>query len=274
MNKGRIMLALLAALGIAALSTLFIGHKLQKKSAPTVPEVKYVVAAKPIAAGEVLKAASLKEVAWPKNIPIQGGFRNVSHLKGRTTIYPVAAGAPVLNADLAAPGSGLGIGAHIPSGMRAVALRTNDVVAVGGFIYPGSHVDVLVTYQPQNQPTSITAIVLQDAKVLATGQKTEPNPNGKPMHVDIVTLLLTPEQAEKAVLASAKGEIHFVLRNGMDKKDVSVPPVDLAELVSSFVPHTAPRHLRHRRLLRRAKPKPKRYAVETILGNRTTKTYF
>lgn len=274
MNNRRMVIALVTALAISGACTLMIGSRLGKKTAPvTVAKVTYIIAAKPIAAGEVIQAASLKQVAWPQSIPLQGGFQNMASVTGRAALYPVAAGEPVLSTDLAEPGSGLGIATRIPEGMRAVALRTNDVVAVGGFIYPGSHVDVLVTYGVTNGSIPVTAVVLQDVAVLATGQKTEPDPKGKPTNVDIVTLLLTPAQAERAVLASEKGAIHFVLRNGADQQQVKTPPINLAQLAG--MPGSGTDSQRGNRLHDQTRnPKRAPYTVETILGNRTETTSF
>jgi pilus assembly protein CpaB len=271
MNNRRMLTALVAALAISGVCTVLIGRHLGKKRVATpVAEVTYIVAAKPIAAGEVIQAASLKQVAWPGSLPLQGGIQSMAGVTGRAALYPVAAGEPLLSADLAAPGSGLGIATRIPPGMRAVALRTNDVVAVGGFIYPGSHVDVLVTFGVTNNSVPVTAVVLQDVEVLATGQQTEPDPKGKPTSVDIVTLLLTPEQAERAVLASEKGAIHIVLRNGADRQQVNTPPINLEELAA--LPDTTSR--RRRAAVLHASPKPKRYTVVTILGNHTETSSF
>lgn len=270
MNR-RLVVALAAALVISGLFTLLLSHKMAKKPAPSAPGVEYVVAAGPIAAGEVIQPASLKESPWPANSPVQGGFTTTTGLTGRTAAYPIAAGEPVLSTDLATPGSGLGIAAHIPTGMRAIALRTDDVVAVGGFIYPGAHVDVLVTYHPVNNAAPVTATVLQDVLVLATGQKTAPDPKGKPTSVNIVTLLLTPEQAEQAVLAGSQGSIHFVMRNGVDQKKVQASPISLAQLAD--FPNAGQKS--YRTLPARPHPvKPKPYTVETILGNRTETTSF
>lgn len=273
MNSRRMMLAMLAALVISGACTFLLSRRMTKKPAPSTTGLHYLVATKPIAAGEQIEAASVKPVSWPQSSPLLGGFQSAAGLDGRTAIYPIAAGEPILNADLAAPGSGLGIAAHIPNGMRAVALRTDDVVAVGGFIYPGSHVDVMVTYTLTNNSATMTAIALEDVAVLATGQKTEPDPKGKPTSVNIVTLLLTPQQAEKAVLASAKGSIHFVLRNGADKKQVATPPVDLAQLVDLSKLNGSSRRTGHAHP-RPVPTKPAPYTVETILGNHTEKSSF
>jgi pilus assembly protein CpaB len=274
MNNRRMVVALVAALAISGACTLLIGRRLGKRpAAVAVAKVTYIVAARPIAAGEVIEAAALKQVDWPRSMPIQGGFQSMAPVTGRAALYPVAEGEPVLSADLAQPGTGLGLATRIPEGMRAVALRTNDVVAVGGFIYPGSHVDVLVTFGVTNGSVPLTATVLQDVEVLATGQKTVPDPKGKPTSVDIVTLLLEPGQAERAVLASEKGAIHFVLRNGADQQQLPTQPIDLAQLAGRPGPATGlPQGRRPHG--GPANPKTTHYTVETILGHHTETTSF
>ncbi len=272
-NSRRMIVALIAALLISGACTLLLGRGIGTKPAPAAPTVKYVVAAQPIAAGEVVKTAFLKTVSWPASRPLHGAFHKIAGVTGRPALYPIAAGQPLVEADLAPPGEGLGLAAHIPDGMRAVALRTDDVVAVGGFIYPGSHVDVLVTYRVTSNSQPVTAVVLQNVTVLATGQKTEPDPKGKPTSVSIVTLLLTPAQAERAVLASTQGAIHFVLRNGVDQKHILEAPVDLAQLAGNSRPD-ARRARRSRPHRSPGKIRPAPYTVETILGNHTEKTSF
>ena len=96
----------------------------------------------------------------------------------------------------------------IPDGMRAISLRSDQVVGVAGFLLPGTHVDVLVTFRAPNTGDSITSTVMQDAQVIATGQKMEPDPEGKPTTTDVVTLLVTPGDAQKVVEASSQGTVH------------------------------------------------------------------
>jgi len=104
------------------------------------------------------------------------------------------------------------------------------VVGVAGFLVPGSHLDVLVTYHSGISPEPVTATVLQDAVVLAVGHQLEPDPTGKTSDVTVVTLLLTPDQAKRAVLASNQGVIHFVLRNGADTSRSGDTPMLLSQL--------------------------------------------
>ena len=122
--------------------------------------------------------------------------------------------------------------------MRAVAIQTNEVNNVSGFLFPGCHVDALVTFRPANGKDSVTATVLQNVEVLSTGEKLEPDPTGKPQNVKQVTVLLTPDDAEKLVLASNQGTVQFVLRNGSDQDQVQRRPVELKDLQGS-APQTA-----------------------------------
>ncbi len=123
--------------------------------------------------------------------------------------------------------------------MRAVAIQTNEVNNVSGFLFPGCHVDVLVTLHPADGERPLTATVLQNVVVLSTGEKTEPDPSGKPQNVKQVTVLLTPDDAQKLVLASNQGTVQFVLRNGSDQVQQQRRPVELKDLQGN-APQTAP----------------------------------
>jgi pilus assembly protein CpaB len=105
------------------------------------------------------------------------------------------------------------------------------VVGVAGFLYPGSRVDVLATFALPGNTDSITQTILQDVEVLTAGEKIEPDPQGKAETVNVVTLLLAPEESQKLLLASTQGSIQFVLRNGIDQATASVGPTSLHQLV-------------------------------------------
>ncbi|HZY61840.1 MAG TPA: Flp pilus assembly protein CpaB, partial [Edaphobacter sp.] len=181
---------------------------------------------------------------------------------GRAVLYPVAAGEPLLDRQLTAAGSGVGLAGKIPEGMRAIALKSDEVVGVAGFLLPGTHVDVLVTFRDNTGPGPLTATALQDVEVLAVGQQYEPDPSSKPKSVDVVTLLLKPQDAEKAVLASSQGTIHFVLRNSADREQASAPPATLSQLTTAQpVKATVAR--------RSAQPTQKAWTVETLFGKKS-----
>ena len=266
MAKGRLTSAFVLALSISGGCTFLLSKKLRVHAQSAVIERReYVAAAVPLEAGEVLKAEDLKIVDWPAAIPLAGGFPKSGDLIGRAVMYPLAANSPILERDLAIPGMGLTV--KIPDGMRALALRSNEVVGVAGFLFPGSHVDVLVTYRSDKSPEPATATVLQDAEVLAAGHQAEPDPGGKPAEVNVVTLLVSPDDAERAVLASTQGSIHFVLRNGSDHGQVNDAPVGLSQLIpSSGLVHETSRKQRA------VRPQP--YVVETVMGNKQSVTSF
>lgn len=177
-----------------------------------------------------MKPGDLELVSWPANNQIAGAFVKPEDLVGRSVLYPMDKDQPITDKFLAALGSGIGLAGKIPTGMRAIALRSDEVMGVAGFLFPGSHLDVLVTYRTENSPEPTTLTVLQDAEVLAAGQKIQPDPEGKPVTATVVTLLLTPEDAQRAVLASTQGAIHFVLRSGSDKVRVEEAPLALSQL--------------------------------------------
>jgi pilus assembly protein CpaB len=150
--------------------------------------------------------------------------------------------------------------------MRATSVKSDEVLGVAGFLYPGAHVDVLVTLRSDRLPTPATQIVLQDVEVLTTGQKLQPDPQGKPETVNVVTLLLTPEDSQKLVLASSQGGIQFVLRNGADRTRVAATPMQVAQL-SGPPPAAAVTHREHL-------PMKETYVVETINGDKRSTQSF
>jgi pilus assembly protein CpaB len=104
-----------------------------------------------------------------------------------------------------------GLSTLIALGMRAEAVRVNDVTASSCFVVPGTRVDVLLTGNPDGSTWTVT--VLQDVAVLATGQKTDRSATGEPQNSCVVTLLVSPEESEELALASQEGRILLVLRN-------------------------------------------------------------
>lgn len=260
----RLLFALLLALLVSGSAVFFLSRRLSHSQGAAQPPNRYVAAAHTIDPGEILRRQDLTLVDWPRANPLSGSFVRVDDVVGRTVLYPMTSGQPVLDQELAPAGSGMGLTARIPAGMRAIALHSDEIVGVAGFLMPGTHVDVLVTYHDTKEPDPVTATVLQNAEVLAVGHQLQPDPSGKPANVDVVTLLLSPQDAEKAVLASAQGSIHFVLRNGTDHAATATPPVLLGELGQTGT--TEP--VRHPGASHRpaAPPQPRRWVVETLLG--------
>src|SRR5450631_56708 len=266
MKAKRMLTALLLAVLVSGLFTFWLSRRVAKAARVNVRQKqRYVAAGKALDAGEVLKPGSLELVEWAAPAPLAGGFTKIEDAAGRVVLYPLPKGEPILERQLAAAGAGAGITAKIPSGMRAISVRSDEVVGVAGFLLPGTHVDVLMTYHSVSSPEPQTLTALQDVVVLAAGQQIQPQADGKPISVNVVTLLLKPEDAEKLVLATSLGGIYFVLRNGADEEQALSSPVGLTQLAGasafSRTPEAAP-------IAKLTHPKPKPYEVETILGDK------
>jgi pilus assembly protein CpaB len=268
MGPRRLGFALLAALVISiAITTIFYLRVTRQGSRPTRP---VIAAAAQLQPGTPIAAENLMEIAWPESIPMDGLIEKKEDVAGHVLTSAVAKGEPVLRRDLASASS-FGLAAKIPDGMRATAVKTNEVMNIAGFIFPGSRVDVLVTLRSDNSSAStVTRTVLQNVQVLSTGAKMDPDPEGKPENVSVVTLLVTPEESEKLALAQSQvlqnqGAIHFVLRNGGDSAQPNTPSVDMAELTG--VPKaTPPAHTKKTGVVKA----PELYTVETIAAGKVT----
>ncbi len=266
MNAKRLSTAFVIALAVSALCTWLLGRKMGTHAAEHAPELKYVASAKPLQAGEVLKAEDLELVSWPVTNPLTGAYVKVEDLVGRSVLFPASKDQPITDQFLASVGSGLGLTTKIPDGMRAIALRSDEVMGVAGFIYPGSHLDVLVTYPSPGTEGPMTFTVLQNVEVLAIGQKAQPDPDGKPSTTTVVTLLLTPQDAERAVLASSQGSFHFVLRSGSDKTEVKDAPITMAKMSAEWRGTSSAGE--PRALPVRTTSVPRNISVQTIAGDK------
>lgn len=272
MDTRRIVLALAVALVLSAGATYFFYTRLRGQGGPATQTKKVVVAAKELPAGIVLKAEDLTVADWPVSVPLNGSFTKPDEAVGRSTLYPIGDKEPVLDRSLAVAGSGFGITAKIPPGMRATSVRSNEIVGVAGFLFPGSHVDVLATLRPAGSDSPVTQTILQDVEVLTAGQRIQPDPEGKPQTVNVVTLLLNPVDSEKLLLASTQATIQFVLRSGADKEKPEIKSVSMDELIAGFKKPPAPAPAAARRVSReapKAPPKPPDfYTVEVIHGDK------
>lgn len=270
MDIRRLSFALFIALVLSAGATYLLYSRIKSQRSAAPATIRVVAAIDQLPAGTQLTPQNLKLADWPASMPLPGSFSKPEQIVGRSLLYPVSANQPVVDSNLAAPGSGFGLSVKIPEGMRAISIRSNDVVGVAGFLYPGSHVDVLLTYRPDNAAAPLTQTILQDVDVLTAGQTLEPDPRGKPQTVNVVTLLLSPRDAQKLVLATQQGSVQFVLRNGADQNKPEQKPVLASQLIADVAPPEPRPHVEHAA----APPKPPRppeyYTVETIAGDKHT----
>src|SRR5947199_425719 len=184
-------MAALLSLGIA----FFFSKKLSIRRAHAAT-TQIVTTTGELPSGITLAAKDVTLVDWPSDFPLQGSYGKVEDVIGHPLLNALGSKEPILKRNLGLEGSGIGLSGRIPPGMRATAVRSNGIVGVAGFLYPGSHVDVVATYTPPGSQTA-TQTVLQDVEVLSTGTSVEPDPQGKPQTVNVVTLLLTPENSQK-----------------------------------------------------------------------------
>jgi pilus assembly protein CpaB len=270
MNVNRLLIGLGVALVVAFLFSSFVYRQFKQATAvKPVATQNLVVAAGPVQIGARLDASNLRVISWPANQPVAGMFTRIEDCTNRALITPLAENEPVLEGKLAPKEAGAGLPATIPEGMRALTVAANDVVAVAGFVTPGTMVDVLVTGQAPGANTRITKTILENVRVLAAGQKIEQDREGKPQPVPVITLLVTPEDATKLTMASTQGRIQLALRNTIDSKKYDPSPVLEAVLFASPglpKPTTASEHSGKRRVL--PPPPPQSYTIEVIIGNK------
>jgi pilus assembly protein CpaB len=189
------------------------------------PSVRIVVAAKDLEAGSVLKEGDIQLGDWSGPVPA-GASNKVEDLYKRGVIAPIYAKEPIIDSRLAPPGAGGGLAAMIPHGMRAFAVQVNEIVGVAGFVTAGSHVDLLIQ---GNSPTgngalgTLSKTLIQNLEVLSAGQDFKKDPEGKPVPVGVVNVLVTPEQAEILSLASSQTSIRMTLRNPLDREIAKTP---------------------------------------------------
>lgn len=274
MNRNRLLLIGCAAVMAAGALSILVYRILNAAVASAhSPNAVAVVAAFDLPVGSVITDRDIKVVRYSGEIP-DGAFRQAKDVVGRGVITSVVRNEILLPNKLAADKAGGGLPAMIPQGKRAVAVKVNEVIGVAGFALPGTRVDVVVIGNVTQDSSSgnVTATtVLQNVQVMAAGQKLQTNADGKPETVQVITLLVTPEEAQKLALASQEGRIQLTLRNPLDEE---APAVHAVKNASIYGLGPAP-------VMRRA-PKPAVevptravvYTVETIKGNKRDVTSF
>jgi pilus assembly protein CpaB len=243
MNK-RLGVVLLFAAVISAGASFMLYRLLagQAGASKPAPGVSVIVAAKPLRLGATIREADIKTVQWQGPVPPQATLKKEDAI-GRGVVSDILEGEPIAEARLAAKGAGGGLAATIPPGMRAVAIRVNDVVSVAGFVLPGTRVDVLMSANAPNMDANagrMTRTILQNIEVLSAGKELDRDSEGKPVNVPVINLLVTPEQAEVLSLASNEAKIQLVLRNPMDTDVAKTAGTQMAQLISPDAQKPAP----------------------------------
>jgi pilus assembly protein CpaB len=242
MRNKRFFFVLAGALVFGLLAAVSVTRYLSSAQAYTKSLNRVAVAKVAIPIGTKIIPEQVMLVQFPPESTPDGAFDSVEKLSGRVAVVNIGAREPLTEARLAPEGTAGGLSAIIPEGYRAMTVKVDDVVGISGFIMPGTLVDVVVVIDPQDKAgmqDPISKIVLQNIKVLANGQNIDkPEDQREANSVKAVTLLVTPEQAEKLALASSEGKLQLVMRNSIDQGDEQTSGINKRSLLNGE--HAAP----------------------------------
>ena len=273
MGRGKAFIPIILALAVATGGSLFLYKWLQARTAPAAvmkveaQAVPVVVAAADLKWGSKLTKEMVKTVPFLKESLPSGYTSDPEAVEGRVLVAPLKTHEPILESRLAPKDVTMGgVSAVIKRGMRAVAVKGDKVIGISGFIQPGNRVDVLVTMRDPLTKNEITKMVLSNVLVLAAGTEIEEKKDGKPQPVDVFTLEVDPEQAERLALAAAEGRLQFALRNATDTETVLTKGATVAQTLRSLRgvdPNPPPAKVKEW-----GTPRKKSFTVETIKGDK------
>jgi len=291
MNKrfvGVLIFAFVVALGFSTVFYRLLVHQSQTTNAARTT-VRIVLAAKDLEVGTILRDQDINIEDWPGAVPA-GATARPQDLLGRGVTTAIYAKEPIIESRLAPKGAGGGLAAMIPQGMRAVAVRVNEVVGVAGFVVAGMHVDILIS---GNSPGgngnlgTLTKTMLQNIEVLSAGQDFKKDNEGKPVMVQVVNLLVTPEQAEQLSLASNQTTIQLILRNPLDRQTTQTPGAAMSQLFTggkfampqptenaAARPRSAPKRAAPRPVVDDPPKKEAPFVMEILSGTKKTEVKF
>jgi pilus assembly protein CpaB len=222
---GVLAFALAVSAGAAFVLYQLIASKITVGASAKPTTIKVFVASRDLTLGALIQEHDVSTQEYLT--PPPGALLKKEDILNRGVTSPIHQDAPFYEISLAPKGAGAGFAATIPPGMRAFAVHVNEVVGVSGFAIAGMRVDLLVSGNPpgvaegQNVGT-ITRTLLQNIQVLSAGQNYQKDAEGKPVLVQVVNLLVSPEQAEILNLATQQA-IQLVLRNPSDHDIVNTP---------------------------------------------------
>src|SRR5271169_6249315 len=218
MNRSRLLMIGGLALAVGMLVAFTVYNRLRTFTGSTSSErgVAVAVAARDIQVGVKLAADDVRMITVPQSAVPPGAFSGTSQILSRGAVLPIGKGDFILASKLAAMNAGAGLPSMIPQGMRAVSVRVNNVVSVAGFVQPGTHVDVLATGSGGNERQTTT--VLENVLVLAVGKSLDRNASADAQTAPVITLAVSPDDAQKLALVSQEGRIQLSLRNPVDTK--------------------------------------------------------
>jgi pilus assembly protein CpaB len=201
------------------------------------PSATIVVAARDLPAGTIVLREDVESVEWPGSTIPEGFATQAGDVVGRGLIVEVRKNEPLLGWKLAEKEAGGGLTITIPEGMRAVSVEVDEVIGVAGFVLPGTRVDVLVTIMPgTDRRETTTRTILQNVRAIAADQRYQQDIQGEPQYVTVVTLLVSPDEAEALTLAATEGRIQLALRNTLDSDEIDTRGRRITSLLSGPTP--------------------------------------
>lgn len=256
-RRAFLFFALAVVLGIAA--ALAAQRLIESRTPARVDETlavrNVVVARTDVPVGTALNTNQLTTVEWPEKYAPKDGYASPSDLDGRVPRRAISAGETVLESMLLPTGSQAGLGPVISEEKRAISVKVDQVIGVAGFVRPGARVDVLATLNRTDYDSNAySKLFLQDVPVLAIDQQMEEADNGKPELVNVVTLEVDPEQAEKLIYSAHEGRLQLALRNPGDSEVVETQSAGVADIFG------------HRKVSRRSGPSRAVANVEVLRG--------
>jgi pilus assembly protein CpaB len=268
-RRNRTLIVLLVAISVASTASYFMYRAVSSIPVREVEVKSYyvAVASKALPVGSMVKESDVKLVAWPASSPVAGGYTKVEEVVNRGLIAPVVENEPLTSTKLASIEAGAGLPPTIAAGMRAISVKVNEVIGVAGFVVPGTRVDVVVTIGRQDD--SVSRVIVSNAQVLTAGTKLDQDQakDGKPIPTTVVTLLVTPADAERVALASSEGSIMLALRNPLDALTTETKGTRLATLMGA--PEPAPVVKVSRGVPRALPPPPPPTPVPTVYSVET-----
>jgi pilus assembly protein CpaB len=278
MNRSRLLMIGGFALAVGLLVSYTVYNRLRFfAGASSERGVQVVVAANDIQVGAKLDGRDIRLVTLPQSTVPPGAYTSASQVLGRGAILPMSKGEFILPGKLAALNAGAGLPSMIPPGMRAVSVRVNDVVSVAGFVQPGTRVDVLATGNRGggNGNDRQTTTVLENVAVIAVGKSLDRNASPEAQSAPVITLLVSPDDAQKLALVSQEGRIQLSLRNPLDTKRGGIGATKTSTLYPGDAPVATEAKPKVRRAVAKAAPTAAApYAVEMIRGNKREENKF
>ena len=274
MNRSRLLMIGGLALAIGLLVSYSVYLRLRNLTGgENTNGAPVVVATGDIQVGNKLAASDVRVITLPQSAIPPGAYSSPAKVVGRGAILPMSKGEFVLSNKLAALNAGSGLPSMIPQGMRAVSVRVNDVVSVAGFVQPGTHVDVLATGSQGSERQTKT--VLENVLVLAVGKSLDRNPSADAQTAPVITLAVSPDDAQKLALVSQEGRIQLSLRNPLDTKQGDIGATRASSLYPGEAPPPAAARPRMHKAVEKVTPaKPVTYQVEMIRGNKREENKF